>query len=380
MAKLTRYPDDLTGLTVSQLTDRKAHSHHLYFTNPGWFDESRRLLFSSDRTGTTNLFSFDSQRGQIMQESDLPRDGVTLRSCLNPTRNEAYVEDGQHFYAIDLQQHATRPLCEVTPGFENAMANVTADGRYLVATLYEDLSERFDVDLLHGYVGFREIFEARPLSRVVKIDTQTGELEVVHEDRHWFGHLNTSPKHAHLATYCHEGPWHLVAQRIWGCNLDTGEVWPIRPQSPREQIGHEYWLADGEHIGYHGHIHDDDSNAPDTHHPVFGIIRYDNSEMIELPFPYGSHHFHSNTRDLIVGDGPQGSNFVVLWRREGDQYVGPRALCRHGSSRFHQAAHVHPRFSPDGSQVLFTSDRSSYCQVYQVDVPDFDTLPDAPAN
>src|SRR5215212_2720744 len=37
--------DRLTGLTVKQLTHYKGHSHHLYFTNPGWHDGGRRLLF-----------------------------------------------------------------------------------------------------------------------------------------------------------------------------------------------------------------------------------------------------------------------------------------------------------------------------------------------
>lgn len=40
-----------------------------------------------------------------------------------------------------------------------------------------------------------------------------------------------------------------------------------------------------------------------------------------------------------------------------------------------QQTHVHPRFSPDGSYVIFTSDVSGYGKVYKVDVPEFDSLP-----
>ncbi len=40
-----------------------------------------------------------------------------------------------------------------------------------------------------------------------------------------------------------------------------------------------------------------------------------------------------------------------------------------------QQLHPHPRFSPDGSQVIFTSDMSGYGNVYLADVPDVRSLP-----
>jgi hypothetical protein len=69
------------------------------------------------------------------------------------------------------------------------MTNVTADGKYLCTGLYEDLSGQFKVDLLHGYVGFYEYWEAMPLSQVQRIDTQSGAAEVVFEERYWIGHV-----------------------------------------------------------------------------------------------------------------------------------------------------------------------------------------------
>ena len=34
---------------MRRLTAYRGHSHHFYFTNPGWYDGGRRLLISSDR-------------------------------------------------------------------------------------------------------------------------------------------------------------------------------------------------------------------------------------------------------------------------------------------------------------------------------------------
>jgi oligogalacturonide lyase len=68
---------------------------------------------------------------------------------------------------------------------------------------------------------------------------------------------------------------------------------------------------------------------------------------------------------------------LLLWRfRSGDgQFEGPRVVLTHRGSFQIQTLHVHPRFSPDGKQVLFASDMSGYGNVYLIDTPDFDSLP-----
>jgi len=50
-------------------------------------------------------------------------------------------------------------------------------------------------------------------------------------------------------------------------------------------------------------------------------------------------------------------------------------LCRHDSAMKIQQTHPHPRLSPDGSYVVFSSDRSGYGNVYMVRVPEFESLP-----
>jgi hypothetical protein len=48
-----------------------------------------------------------------------------------------------------------------------------------------------------------------------------------------------------------------------------------------------------------------------------------------------------------------------------------RPLCYPRSSQGHpQWTHPHPQFSPDGSMVLFNSDRTGICQIYLAFLPD----------
>ena len=75
---------------------------------------------------------------------------------------------------------------------------------------------------------------------------------------------------------------------------------------------------------------------------------------------------------LIVGDG---GGVIRVWKWEDGRYQLPRILCRHGSSMHIQQTHPHPRISPDGTYVVFSSDRSGYGNVYTVPVVEFESLP-----
>jgi oligogalacturonide lyase len=44
-----------------------------------------------------------------------------------------------------------------------------------------------------------------------------------------------------------------------------------------------------------------------------------------------------------------------------------------------QRLHVHPCFSADGRQIVYTADPQGYGQVFIVDVPEFGSLPDRSA-
>ena len=369
-AEWRSFTADKTGIEVRQLTNYKGHSYHLYFTNPGWYDGGRKLLFGSDRCNRTNLFSIDLASGEITQLTDLDQEArIKLQSTsVNPQRDEAYFWHGPELVALDLRTLEERRIYRAPDGFRTTMTTVTADGRYVCTGLYEDLSDRFRVDLEHGYVGFHEYWEARPLSQVLRIDATSGAAELVFEERSWIGHINTSPTQPQLITFCHEGPWHKVDHRIWGLDITTGQAWKIRPCEPGERVGHEYWFADGEQIGYHGF-----SPAGE---PFYGSIRYDNSGQVEAPFPHGSTHFHSNDLSLIVGDGSREAPHLMLWRFRDGRFEGPRALLAHRGSFQAQVLHVHPRFSPDGRQIIFVSDMLGYGNIYLIDTPDFDALPE----
>src|ERR1035438_3190630 len=128
--------DPVTGVTIRQITNYKGHSHHLYFTNAGWFDHGRRLLFGSDRGGRTNLFSVHLDSGIISQhtDSDMPvgaRETSFLFCSLNPARPEAYFWRGQDLTAVDLTSNRERVLYRAGDEWMVSITSVTADGAHV---------------------------------------------------------------------------------------------------------------------------------------------------------------------------------------------------------------------------------------------------------
>lgn len=186
-SELRTYEDRRTGVVVRQLTNYPAHSHHFYFTHSGWYANESKLLVASDRENKTDLFSIDLQTYAITQLTDLtplplPREVEFLRACTNPVRDEAYFWYGYELVALDLSTLAQRPLYRMPDGYDVSMISCSADGRYVYCSISEDMSDKFRVDLLRGYVGFRETWAAMPHNQIVQVAVDGSGHKAVWEE------------------------------------------------------------------------------------------------------------------------------------------------------------------------------------------------------
>jgi oligogalacturonide lyase len=373
------FQDRVSGVTVWQLTDYKGHSEHPYFTDDGWYNGDRRMLFVSDRNNARNLFSIEIESGEISRLTDM-RPGESSLRCpmyVNHLLNETYYSYKGCLYALNLETLETRPLYIIPLGFNFGGARPTGDGKYVVAGLSEDLSASIKPNLSAGYIGFWEIHAARPDCRIIRINLENNKAEEVWREKCWVGHVNPSLTQGNLLTFCHEGPWDLVDHRIWMLDMDTGKAVKFRERwAEKEMIGHEYWFADGVHVGYQVHVpsgkgEDAGKNAIS----YFGFAKYDGTGEIEAPAVRvsGPDHVHSVNFDFVVSDT---SKTIKGYKYNGKSFDGPRIITMHDGSFDWGAHHPHPSVTRDGKNVVYNSTAAGYCNIYMTAIPeDFYSLP-----
>lgn len=387
----TSFTDPETNAEIKQLTQYRSHSHQLYITNSSWFNQGENVLFGSDRTGTPNLFSVAPGTGRITQLTDLP-EGEFERSLprpvlrtfaggasINPEFPEAYFWYDSRLVGIDLETLTLRSLYQVPDGYRPFRTSVTADGAYICTGITEIASKTSE------FSG-AEKQRREPHSQIFRVAVDDGNIEILHEEDNWLGHPNASPTDPDLMTFAREGPWEEVDCRIWVLDMSDGDVWKIRSRETGEGqyrgVGHEHWMDDGEYIGYHGHSETGEAfygmGNPDGSGFQETII---NSSLVQLEYPDSKgadflSHFHQ-TDEYIVSDCTRRFPYLVLWKldRETGALSKPRKLAFHGGSFQHPRLHVHPRFSPEGDRILYSSNRTEYQELYQVKIPDFDDLP-----
>jgi oligogalacturonide lyase len=371
------YTDPNTGARVRQLTSYPGvDDYHLYFTEDGWYDDGRRLLMRSDRAGSRPLFSIDLETGLITQLTDF--DGFRGGTTVDHEAHLAYFWVEGRIVSFDLDALRAREVIYEPPeGYSGGDIDVNADGSVVYGAIMED------VDLPGERSRFDELLEAEPHTKILAIPTDGGEPEVLRETDRWANsHVNASPTRPELFMHCEEGPWDQVEHRIWTLNADTGEVWKVREVPEDAGVGHEYWMQDGERVGYHGSLADPQGRERvDDPDPFIGSSRYDDTDRRETALPdevYALTHTHANSPELLVCDGTFEEvphSLLYRWNDEAGEYEGPRILATHDWD--HRGPHPHTRFSPDGSHVLFDSARyDGSSNLYLAEVPAFEELPE----
>jgi len=368
--------DRESGMKVRRLTGWKGHSTHPYFTENGWYDNNTKMLFMSDRHNTRNIHSIDIASGEISRLTNMPTDGVDIASSLgiNRQRNEVYYMKSGQLFALSLETLETRLLYTKPEGFNFGGAKPLACGKYLVGALSEDTSKRIYENTSAGYIGMRQKYMAKPDCRILRINLETNEIDEIWQENCWVGHVNPSPTQAHLLTFCHEGPWNLVDNRIWLLDLNTGKAVKVRERKAEgELVGHEYWFEDGLHIAYQCHSPQVKGEQGMT---WFGYVKYDGTGEVEADCKHPRNtpdHIHSLDEKIFCSDTGKSIN---IFKNNGDTFDGPRTLCMHDGAFFWGGHHPHPRITADGKHVVYNSNSLGYCNIFMAEIPnDFESLP-----
>jgi len=379
-AEMSESQDEKTGRTILQLTAR-GNNYHLYFTENSFDLHRDELYFLSDRASGQdkaphedplyNLFRMDLSTGEIVQLTDEPASlhGVTKTP---DSRVVVYVV-GNQIKRFDPQSGQVTLLYEETGDYSITSPSISRNRRYVAFCR----NEKVEIPRGPNYSGFKESFYRIKDGRITLAYLDgTGSFDLF-KDTHWLGHFQFCPDDSTLATFCHEGPWNLVTQRIWLLDLVAREARPCFRQQEHDSVGHEFWTQDGciffddRGPGHDGTITSERTQAVATDIavkqrtmvPFVGLVDRRGTLVRRIDMPYYCNHYHANPDNtILVGDDVDD---LVLIDISG---AGARIdlLCSHRTSWHTQTAHCHPTWSWDGCRILYASDYGGRINLYMV--------------
>jgi oligogalacturonide lyase len=384
-SEIREFQDEKTGRTIRQLTS-VGNNVHLYFTENSFDALRSEIIFRSDRASDEdrtpqddplyNLFRLDLDTGEIVQLTD---EKMAIGNVTKTPDSQIVVYTaGNRIRKLDTQSGEIATLYEETGSFKLGAPSISANRRYIAFCR----NEAVDVPRGPNYAGFKDHYYLVKDGRVTLayLDDpgpgQPGWFDVF-RDTHWLSHFQFCPVDATLATFCHEGPWHLVTQRIWLLDFVSHRAWPCFRQSEEDSVGHEFWTQDG-HVffddrgpGHDGTITSDRTQAvatevavkESTMVPFVGLADRQGNLVKRIDMPYYCNHYHGNPDNtVLVGDDVDD---LVLVDISGDE-AKLQVLCQHKTSWHTQSSHCHPTWSWDGACILYASDHGGRVNLYLV--------------
>lgn len=384
-SEITTFTDSATGRTIQQLT-AIGNNVHLYFTENSFDAAEPAIIFLSDRASGEdraphedpryNVFRMDLVSGAITQLTDEP-EGVHSVTKTPDSRIIVYVT-GRCVRALDAKTGVTVTVYEETGAFSLGAPSIAPNRRYVAFCR----NELVDVPRGPNYSGFKESFYRIKDGRVTVAYLDGSQAFDVWRDTHWLGHFQFCPVDATLGSFCHEGPWHLVTQRIWLLDVVSHTAFPCFRQTEEDAVGHEFWTQDGliffdnRGPGHDGTItsHRTQAVAVDVavkatasgaFRPYVGLANRRGEVVRRIDMPYYTNHYHANpAATLLVGDDVDD---LVLIDISGDEARLETLVRNHGTSWHTQSSHCHPTWSWDGSRILYASDRGGRVNLYLVE-------------
>jgi len=393
------FTDPRTGARVRQVTNHPSIHHHPFYYLPCMDDAMARLFFVSHRTGRPEIWCEIRATGELQQVTDQPDLGEW---SVHPSHDGRFVyyTAGQGAWRVATATGEAECLLDFGPlaGREAGMVGAAMG----TTTLSHD--DRYWAVPVKIGAKFRFIV----------IDTATGTSGTILEAA-TIGHPEFHPSDNTLLRYAGS-----YKQRIWVINRDgTGnrlvyDRKPLGKPNQFEWIVHETWntggMVDGQWLMADGKpavpnpspLAVDKARDKDVKREIItanwprGCIGIDIDTGVTRPVcSFNAWHPSINRRGTLMcadttfpdsglqlfdpRDGvgephnlcyPEATNEGKHWNTDHCPYDDEDYKLGKWKIYAPQHTHPHPAFSPDGRFVVFTSDRSGFAQVCEVEVPE----------
>ena len=380
-SEMREFKDAKTGRVVRQLT-AQGNNYHLYFTENAFDAERPEIIFLSDRAAGKNLlphewppynlFRMNLDSGEMVQLTDEAQavGGVTK----TPDSSIVVYKTGDRLRRLDTATGKITTIYKEAGRYNLGSPSIARNRRYVAFSRNEDMK----VEDGPNYTGFKDRFYLVKDGRITLAYLDGSGWFDVFKDTHQVGHFQFCPDDSTIGTYCHEGPWNLVTQRIWLLDFVAREARPCFRQDEKDSIGHEFWTQDGYIFfddrgpGHDGTITSDRTQAvakdvqvnENAMTPFVGLADRKGNVVKRIDMPFYCNHYHANPDNtVLVGDDVDDLVLIDISGKKAKLTV----LCNHKTSWHTQRSHCHPTWSWDGSRILYASDFGGKINLYLVE-------------
>ncbi len=224
------YTDPVTGVHVWEMTKGTNATDNLYFHFSNFTADNRYLVFTSDRSGSRQLFRADSETGDLVQLTEDPNLNAAS-ACpdpLNPRR--IFCLRGAEVIALDIFDFKMRSIGRIPKPYISGFQQVTPDpsGKWLALGKQRD-EKNWEIG---------------------RINIETGEYRTVITQGFRIGHVQYSPTDPTIFYVWETGGY--APQRTWLVNDDGSGNRPFYASTAptnwitplKEWITHEAWVKD----------------------------------------------------------------------------------------------------------------------------------------
>jgi oligogalacturonide lyase len=342
------FADEVTGIAINRLTSSPAKDDKIYQTHPNWTADGSHLVFHSDRTGRSEIFTIEEATGEIIQITD----GDSGAMVVARHSNTLYlVRDDGSVCTVDLAAL-----------LRDSKARSMKDRSYYrrtIAKLPEDcrLSGTYTEDAT-GTALYFGLVDSRTAYSIQRLDLATGIFSKIANVDFRVGHCQAHPKKPGIISYCHETGGD-APQRMWIVNSEDLLNRPFYAETYDEWVTHEVWWTDERMLFT---IWPKNEQMKLKRYGIASVSSADFAHQIHDQFPYW-HVCGTPDGKYAVGDTFEGELFVI------DIETGKRKLLTQGHRPRGASSHQHQSISPDGKRVLFVSSKFGSWDLMTVDLP-----------